>query len=511
MKLAADIVLVKGRVITWCEEEPEAEALALARGRILAVGKGPEAMAYAGPSTRVVDLNGRVVLPGFNDCHAHLASLGSDLSSLDLSDATSLEDLKAKVRERARSAAPGQWITGRNWDESKWPVRRYPDRRDLDQAAPDRPVALTRIDGHMLVANSQALRRLSLEGLEGVETDAEGNPTGVLREESCQAVWEVTRPGMMQAVGGLRSMIAAAHRLGITSIHDTVDHREIAAYLRLHRAGGLNLRVNLMPRDKELPSLVAGGISSGLGGEVLRLGPIKAFLDGSLGARTAALSEEYEDEDGNRGRLMLSKEELTSLVGEASEGGFQLALHAIGERAIDAALQSLAYGDSSTTRHRLEHFELPDEGHLKMARSLGIVASMQPNFVGQWSMPGGLYEQRLGKARLGRNNPFRLVLDEGIPLAFGSDHMPFSPMYGIHWAVNAPFDDQRLTVEEALRCYTQTPAYASFEENVKGTIEPGMLADLVVLEKDPFETPDRIKDIEVHMTIFDGKIVYKMS
>ncbi len=306
-------------------------------------------------------------------------------------------------------------------------------------------------------------------------------------------------------------MVRRAHSLGVTSIHDVVDGREIAAYLQLHRQGDLRLRVNLMPRAEELPNLLGSGLSTGLGGHTLRMGPLKVFMDGSIGARTAALFQDFEDDPGNSGRLMAAEDELFSLIQKASAGGFQLALHAIGDRGIRAALEGISRVDHEGRRHRIEHLELPGDEDLGLARRAGVVASMQPNFVGRWGIPGGLYEGSLGGERTRRSNPFRCVLDEGIPLAFGSDHMPFSPLYGVHWAVNAPHKDQRLTVEEALRCYTQVPAYASFEESQKGTVEPGKLADLVVLEKDPSESPEAIEDIPVYMTVFDGQIVYQRA
>ncbi|MCJ2520713.1 MAG: amidohydrolase [Candidatus Thermoplasmatota archaeon] len=509
MRLSADIVLIGARILTWSEEVPEAEAVALGQGRILAVGLKAEAIGFAGPETRIIDLEGRRVLPGFTDSHSHLASVGSRLSSLDLGDASSLEELQGKLLEVVRTREPGEWILGRNWDESGWPVRRYPLRTDLDRVAPHNPVALMRVDGHMAVANSQTLERLPLEGLVGVERDRDGNPTGILKEEAAQAVLDATRPDIDQIADGIRRMIRKAHSLGITAIHDIVDRREVAAYLRIHRRADLMLRVNLMISSEELPNLLGGGFSSGLGGQHLRLGPIKAFLDGSLGARTAALLQDFEDEPGNPGRLMSSEEEMFKLIREAAGAGFQLALHAIGDRGIEVALRGLSRVDCEGKRHRIEHLELPSDENLRVAKRLGIVASMQPNFIGKWGRPGGLYEERLGVERMRRNNPLRLVLDEGIQLAFGSDHMPFSPLFGVHWAVNAPFENQRLSAEEALRCYTQTPAYASFEEGLKGTIEPGKLADLVVLEKDPLQYTERIEEIPVYMTIFDGRIVYE--
>ncbi len=509
MKLTADIVLTGGKVLTFSEEEPEAEAVAMGHGRILAVGKRAEAMGFAGPETKVMDLEGRRVLPGFTDSHSHLATVGSRLSGLDLSNASSLEDLLTMVQRRARSAKPGEWIFGRNWDESTWPIRRYPRKEDVDPVTPRHPVVLLRVDGHLAAANSRALERLPLQTLVGVECDEAGSPTGVLKEEAAEVAWHSQRPAIDEIAAGIREMVNRAHALGVTSIHDVVDRREIAAYLALYRQGKLKLRVNLMPRAEVLASLLGGGIATGLGDRCLRLGPLKVFFDGSIGARTAALHRDFVDDPGNSGLLMAREEELFGSVLDATKGGFQLALHAIGDLGIDVALKAISRTDFLGRRHRVEHLELPGDHALKEAKRLGVVASMQPNFIGRWGLPGGLYEGRLGAERTRRSNPLRRVLDEGIPLTFGSDHMPFSPMYGVHWAVNAPYDEQRLTVEEALRCYTCTPAYASFEEMAKGTLEPGKLADLVVLEKDPFKSPEDIQHIGVHMTVFNGEVVHK--
>lgn len=507
MKLVADTVLKGGNVITWSEDEPRAEAVAMARGRILAVGDASDVEDLIGPATRVIHVDDRVVLPGFTDAHSHLASEARRLSCLDLSGAQSLEELKHRVQHAAESTRTGEWVLGRKWDESMWPVPVYPTKEDLDGVGYQHPVALARVDGHLTIVNTQALKELPSEVVAGSERDPGGNPLGVFKEGAADRVWDVVRRDS-ELVEGIPRMIRRAHRLGVTSVHDVVDSREVAAYLRLHRSGALKLRVNLMPLAEGLPPLLESGLFSGFGDHTLRLGPIKAFLDGSLGARTAGLSSDYEDERGNRGTLMPS-EDLASLVQEASRGQFQLALHAIGDEAIDLGLKSLSRGNHEKRRHRIEHFELPREEHMRAARSLGVVASMQPNFIGQWSLPGGLYERRLGETRLRRNNPLRRILDEGITLSFGSDHMPFSPLYGLHWAVNAPFEEQRLSVEEALRCYTQSAAYASFEQDVKGTVEPGRLADLVVLEKDPFQVPEKIENIPVHMTIFNGEVVYE--
>lgn len=505
MRPVADLIVRNGRLFTWSEDIPEASALAIAEGRLLAVGAPAEALGFAGPETRIIDLEGRVLLPGFTDAHAHLATTGSRRDHLELGSAGSLSELQSLVRDAARKKPSGSWLLGRGWDESRWDPPRYPTRTDLDAPAPQHPVALSRIDGHMAVVNSAALATLSSSTRQRAERDAAGRPTGLLREEAADAVWEELKPTLPGVVEGIRTMTAEAHRLGITAIHDTVNRREIQAYLRLYEAGELPLRVNLMPRVEDLSSLTAEEAVSGA--DRLRHGPAKVFLDGTLGSRTAALSQPFADAVENEGTLM-GPGELARIVRRATRGGYQLALHAIGDRAIDLALQGLARTPGGR-RDRIEHFELPTEEHLHAAKRLGVVASMQPNFVGQWGLSGGMYEQRLGSPRVRGNNPFRLIWDEGIPLVFGSDHMPFSPLYGVHWAVNAPEETQRLTVEEALRAYSHTAAYAAFQEDRAGVLEPGRVADLVVLAKDPREEPEHIDAIPVQMTVFEGRVVYE--
>lgn len=509
MNLEADLVVLANRILTWWEEAPEAQGVAMGAGRILAVGSRAEARGWAGPDTTVLDVGSRLALPGFVDSHTHLATVGAERRALDLRSATSREELAARVQRRAQTLPPGAWVVGRNWDESRWPVRAYPTREDLDRAAPHHPTALSRVDMHMAAANTAALDRLELEGLPGVEVDEAGRPTGVLKEEAFEALLALTRPGPEAVVEGIEAMGREAHRLGVTSISDVVRPAEVAAYLRLQRSGRLPLRVNLMPRLEAEEPLRQAGLSTGLGGTHLRLGALKAFMDGSLGARTAALSEAYTDDPGNRGRLMYDEGEIQGLLRAPAEAGFQLALHAIGDRGIDLALRCLS--SAPAARHRVEHLELPHGAHLKALASQGLVASMQPNFIGAWSRPGGMYEDRLGKERLRGNNPLRRVLEAGIPLAFGSDMMPFGPLLGLHWAVNAPFEDQRVSPEEALRAYTLGGAYAMHQEAVKGSLEPGKLADVAVLEADPREKTGGIKDIPVYATILDGAVVYQAS
>ena len=267
-----------------------------------------------------------------------------------------------------------------------------------------------------------------------------------------------------------------------------------------------------MPRDALLPSLAASGLMTGLGDPWLRLGAIKVFSDGSLGAYTAALGADYVGRPGDRGMLVHPPEELRGILETAHRAGFQTATHALGDEAIRQVVSALEDVQGSDPRpdprHRIEHYELPDEDVLRRTRAAGIVVCAQPNFVGQWSGPGDVYETRLGRERASRNNPYRRILRARIRLAFGSDGMPYGPLYGIHSAVNGFFEDQRISAEDAVRAYTAAGAYASFEEREKGTLEAGKLADFVVLEGDPFDEPDRIRDCRIRSTWIGGTEAY---
>lgn len=485
------------------------EALAVQGDRIAAVGISREIRTWIGPETEVVKLAGRTLLPGFIDAHMHLVSRGLQETGyvLDLSGTRSRDDALERVREAVRARGTDEWVLGRGWDESRWPDKRYLTREDLDRVAPETPVALSRVDGHMLVANSQALRRVPIEA-PPEELDPE---RGLLRERAVDQFLAQVRPSPEEIERAIPAAVRLAHSLGVTCVHDVVTLERARAYQRLHRRGELALRVRLQIVVEHLDELVALGMDTGFGDELLRFGAIKIFADGSLGARNAALLEPYADEPSTRGHLNYPQEELDRLVRKAHEAGFQLMIHAIGDRAIEAALTALERaGVEPGDRARIEHFELPTQAHLERAQALGAVASMQPNFV-QWSGPGGLYEARLGRERDARIDPHRTVLEWGIPLAFGSDGMPFGPLYGLHCAVNAPHAPQRLTVEEALHAYTLGAAYAGFDEGSLGSLEPGKLADLIVLSEDPGEARGRLRELRVEETYLGGELVYRAS
>ena len=510
----ADVVLVDGRIFTASKDRPWAKALAVRGDTLLAVGTDRQAERWAGPGTHRIDLRGRVVVPGFIDAHAHVSDAAGELAWTRLEGTRDLNEVIDRLRRAASTAGRGDWIIGTGWDEAKWPERRYLSRGDLDRVSTEHPVVARRIDCHMGSLNSRALEAASdLAGTRGFEVGLDGRPTGVLKEDAFSAFRRRFEAREPETERGLETMARRAHRLGITSIHDVVQLGGWRAYQKAHQAGRLRVRVYALPRDSLLPSLAASGLMTRLGDRWLRLGAIKIFSDGSLGAYTAALGEDYASRPGDRGMLLHSPDELRRVLDAAHHAGFQTATHAIGDAAIHEVVGALEAVQSSSSRrdmrHRIEHYELPDEDLLRRTRDARLVVCCQPNFVGQWSGPGDVYESRLGRERASRNNPYRRILRQRIPLCFGSDGMPYGPLFGIHSAVNGFFDDQRISPEDAVRAYTAAGAYASFEEDLKGTLEAGRLADFVVLDGEPFEEPDRIRECRIRATWIGGTPVYE--
>nr|MDO8135581.1 amidohydrolase [Candidatus Njordarchaeum guaymaensis] len=512
----ADLVLFNGRVITFDEEDRRAEAVAVCGNKIAFVGSNEAAKNFIGESTPVIDLDSRVLLPGFIDAHTHFLQAGLMLDMVDLREAKSLSEALEKVRERASKTPRGEFVIGFNWDESKWPEKRYITKKDLDKVTTNHMVALVRIDGHMISVNTLVLKLIKIPSdKRGVDVDDRGEPTGVLKEEAADYIKSLSPSDPKSLRNALEKITEYAHKLGVTSVHDTVDANSIAAYLSALKDGKLKMRVCLNFTEEFLYHVLKLGLSTGFGNDKLRLGALKLFSDGSIGSRTAALDGEFADEPGNKGMLIYGKGKLEEIVAKAHKGGIQVAIHAIGDRAIELTLNAIEGALKATPikdhRHRVEHMELVTDGQIRRVVELGIVASMQPNFIGEWGLPGDMYEKRLGRYWVEKNNPYRRILDEGAVIAFGSDCMPFSPLYGIHWAVNAPMESQRISVHEAVKCYTKNAAYASFEEKAKGSIEEGKLADMVVLSENPYENTNRIREIEVAMTIQDGEIVYRKA
>lgn len=509
----ADFV-VRGRILTMDPGRPTARAMAIGGGRVLAVGTEAQANRWRGKRTKAWTLlANQAIVPGFIDAHAHLATDAWRRTWVELGACTSLEGALDRLRDRVGTARQGEWIVGRGWDESAWPVKRYLTRHDLDRVSVSHPILVNRADGHMCSVNSAVLRRIDLTATEGgVERGPDGSPTGVLKEAAAERARDaIPRPTDAEWADLLEQAIAHANSLGITGVHDIVDDRHVRTYQALRRQNRLAIRAYLLPFHDHLDALVAAGMETGFGDAWLRLGAIKVFSDGSLGARTAALFDPYDDDSRATGQLVRSPKELSALLAKAHGAGFQLAVHAIGDRAIDVVVEAFARvldrEPREDHRHRIEHFELPTEEVLDRMKEMGLCASMQPNFVARWSRPGGLYERRLGRERLSRNNPYRLILQKKIPLAFGSDGMPYGPLYGMEGAVDAPFDGQRVTGEAALRAYTSAGAHAAFAESEVGTLSARKLADFVVLSGDPRRGSP--SGLAVDATVVGGGAVYR--
>lgn len=495
--MTADLILVGGTIFGV----PDADALAVRCGKIVAVGRSAEVLRLRGSDTQVISCKGQWVLPGFFDGHVHFLKVGLDRTFfVDLSGVRSLSEALEVLRARAE-ARPGEWVVARGWDESRWPEKRYLERADLDRAVPKQPCLAVRVDGHMAAANTLALARGG--GPEGQFVNWE---RGHLWEEAVDKILALVRPKRETLVEAAAEASRFASSLGVTAVADMGGTpQDLAAYQVAERRGLLRTRVFAYLSVDLLPHLTALGIQRGWGSPCLRLVGVKAFVDGSIGAKTAALLEPYRGELG-RGRVLLGRGELARIWRKVMEAGLQLAVHAIGDRAIEEVLAAARLsGVGFHDRHRIEHVELPTPAQLRRLHDLGLVASMQPNFL-QWSGPGGMYEERLGPGRVARIDPHRWVLEEGIPLAFGSDGMPMGPLYGIGLALNPPHPVQRVTVEEALTAYTQGAAYATFAEDEVGTIAPGKWADLVVLSADPTKTP--WEKVQVETTFFAGEVVF---
>ena len=477
----------------------ESGALAIGGGRVLATGE--EARLTVQPQTARVDLGGRFAQPGFLDAHTHLPEYGIWLSFPDLSDAGSLTEVLERTADERDRTSRGDWVMGRSWDESGWAERRMPARADLDRACPDHPAFLLRADMHMGVVNTAGLERLGLP--------PEDHPDGHLVEGPFFTAYESLRPGPERRRAGLRTAVAACHAEGVTAVHSTLSIGDFRLLQAAGDAGELGVGVTGYVRAQGLDALEVLGLGTGFGDEELRLGGLKLFLDGSVGARSAAFETDYADVPGQRGDLLYSREALETLLARCRDAALQPALHCIGDRAVGTALEALAgVGFPPGLRPRLEHCEFLGEGDLDRMVGQGAVASCQPNFLGQWGGPGRLYEQRLGRARSRSGNPYRRLGDAGAALAFGSDHMPFGPRYGLHWAVNAPHAAQRLEPAEALAAYTRGAAFAGFEETWRGTLEPGMRADVAVLSADPRVHPDRITELKVDLTMAGGRVMH---
>ena len=517
--MPASLVILNANVITLNSKLPKAAAVAVQKNRIIAVGSNIEIRKHVGKGTIVIDASNKTVVPGLFDCHVHMTEFGFFLQSPDLKSAQSIKEMQHRLREHASKTRGTGWILGGRWDHEKFAEKRYPTRWDLDAAVPDRPIFLVRVCGHIGVANSEALRLAGITEKTVVDAgkieldEATGQPNGVLKENAMQLIWKtVPRPSLEALEEASLLASTKAVEAGLTGVHwITSSTDEIQAIMNLDSEGKLPLRVYLGIPPELLDRRANLHLSTRPQNSKVKMGLVKLFADGSLGSRTAALKEPYTDDPASNGLLLHPNKELYQLVLKAHKAGLQLAVHAIGDRAVESVLdayeEALKQFPRKDHRHRIEHCIILNPELIKRMKSLGLIASVQPHFVVSdfWLV------DRVGKERGRWAFPFKTLMKEGVVIISGSDCpvVKISPLLGIWAAVAKRGSDESLNVKEALKTYTLNAAYADFDEAERGTIEVGKLADFTILSDDLFSVePNMIKKINVETTVVDGKIVY---
>ena len=425
-RVHATLLFTGGPVLTQDRARPESDALAVVGNRIAALGEA--ARVLSGPGTRVVDLAGRALVPGFVDAHNHFVNYGLRLMRLDLGNVRDRGELLDSVRERAGMTPGDGWVVGHSWDETRWSDAALPTRDELDQAAGGRRVLLARVDRHGGLATSAALAAAGLA--------PQGDSAFVVEHDYDRLV-RLVAPTLQTLVKGIGAATRRAHELGVTSSHVNCAGEDFAALQAARDQRVLGVRVSCFVEEAALDHAVGLGARRGLGDAWVRFLGLKLYSDGSFGSRTAAISFAYRDaRPETRGMFLHPEGRLEALVKRARERGLQVAVHAIGDRAARRVLDAFQLaGVTPADRARIEHLEMADDADLARAAAMGVVASVQPNFTGEWGHKGGMYEQRLGWEHARCLNRFRLYAERGLPLAFGSDDMPLGPLYGIRSAV----------------------------------------------------------------------------
>jgi len=528
-----DLVLVNGKVWTGEPARPWAEGVAVRDGKIFAVGTAAEMRGLARSTAKLVDLGGGLVLPGFIDSHTHFLAGGFALKSVQLRDAKSREDFVARIAAKAREAGPGRWILNGDWDHQQFQPVELPRRDWIDAVTPDNPVCVNRLDGHMILANSRALELAGVTkdtpvppGGEIEKDPATGEPTGILKDAAADLVYaRIPEPSFEEKLEAAQASVRHAAENGVTSVHEMADASSFEVFQELARRGRLATRISLYVPITQVETVAALKLKSPFGGGYLKLAGLKGFVDGSLGSATAYFFEPYADDLATSGLLheqMFPEGIMERRILAADRAGLQLAIHAIGDRAnsllLDLYEKTIAADGPRDRRWRIEHAQHVRPADIVRFGRLGLVAAVQPYHViddGRWA--GG----KIGPERVRTTYPFESLRRAGAVLAFGSDWTvaPMSPILGIYAAVTRRTLDgknpdgwvpeERVPVEEAVKAYTVNGAWVEFAEASKGTIAPGKMADLVVLDRDIFAVrPEQIGDARVRMTVFDGRIVY---
>ena len=541
---SADAIYIHGNIYTGLATAQStsiqrAEAFAVRGDRIEAVGTNAEIEKLKGPKTRVTDLSGHFVMPGFNDAHLHLAATGQQKLSVDLIGVKNLEEFRGRLRAKIENAAPGEWILGGGWDETLWPSKTLPTRKDLDDISGDHPVFLDRVDGHLAAANSRALRLAGITSASRdprggkIDHDPNGKPTGLLRDTAQGAVTAVIPPPTRgQRRRGLEIALADLAAHGVTSAQDySPDWENFQIYEELEREGKLTARISeWLPFDNSIEELKRKRASHPQSDLMLHTGMLKAFMDGSLGGHTAALLEPYSDDPTNSGLPRYQPDKLNEMARERVVEGFQMGFHAIGDKAVQMALDAFAAAEkaareqnargpdgSSDFRLRVEHAQITTPAQISRFAELKVIASMQPSHVltdMRWA------EDRLGPKGAATSYAWASFIKAGVTLAFGTDYPvePVNPFRGLYAAVTRKsedgkqeyFPEQKVSIDQAIAAYTTGAAFAEFEEKQKGTLAPGMLADFVVLDRDVTGVPPpEILGTQVLRTVVGAKTVYQ--
>jgi hypothetical protein len=528
-----DLLYFNGIIYTgngFDTDKPETvQAIAIAKGKVIAVGTTADITRLAGPDTKLHDLDSRntsnFIFPGFNDAHVHLGSAGQTKLNVDLTGVKSLADMLAQIQKFATASPAGHWLTGGNWDHTLWADKVLPTRHDLDKVTSDHPAFLDRIDGHIAIANSAALKAAGITGQtkapEGgaIDLDASGEPTGILRETAQSLVEKVIPPPTPEERRrGLDLAITDAVSHGITSVQDFSDWQDFLVFEQMEKEGKLDVRISeWLPFRAPLDELQKMRAHHDANDPMLHTGMLKGFMDGSLGSRTAALKAPYADDPGNTGLPQFTQDELNKLAVERAKAGFQMGFHAIGDKGTAMALEAFSqrsdhcpdvlkedkepkkapqcWGPLSLgARNRIEHAQVVDPADIPRFKQLGVIASMQPNHLltdMNWA------EDRLGPKRAAYSYAWKAFLDAGVPLAFGTDYPvePITPFRGLFAAVTrmnerstkSYYPQNKLTRGQALYAYTQGSAYAEFAEQHKGKLLPGYDADFAIIDRDLYK------------------------
>jgi predicted amidohydrolase YtcJ len=534
---APDLILFHGAILTGeglKEEHPQiVSAIAIRNGNVLTLGSDAEIKRLAGPQTKLRDVNGAFLMPGLNDAHTHLGGAGQTKLNVDLTGTQSLNEMLQRIQAKAQSSPVGHWLTGGGWDHTLWANKTLPTRQDLDRVTGGHPTLLERIDGHIAVANTAALKAANVTGQTkapqggAIDLDAQGEPTGILRDTAMEDVEKIIPPPSHEdRRHGLKLAIEDAISHGLTSVQDYSDWQDFLVFEELEKENELPIRISeWLTFSDPIDVLKQHRAHHDQNDPLLHTGMLKGFMDGSLGSRTAAMKAPFADEPSNSGLPRYDQAKLNAMAVERAQAGFQLGFHAIGDRAASMALEAFAQpigGSPGQTvadghRDRIEHAQVVDPSDIARFAKLGVIASMQPNHLltdMNWAM------DRLGPQRAAYSYAWKAFLDAGVVVAFGTDYPvePVTPFRGLYAAVTRAneagtktyFPENKLTRTQALYAYTQGSAYAEFAEKRKGKLAPGYEADLILLDRNLLTVPaPEILKTKVLETVVNGKTVYK--